>query len=362
MIRILPRNSTLGESHRLTRPPWHPADAVTGDRAPVIYCRSVRVIIDSDGGIDDAVALWWAVTNPAIEIVGISTVWGNVNVDLATENILRVLEAAGRPDVPVAVGAPAAVGPAPITRPADFVHGTDGLGNTGRPPARAKTLVTLEQLWSGPGATADTLLTLGPLSTVASGLRQGLFSPVHLRLVTMGGTFASPGNALPVSEANIAHDPTAAAEVLQQHWAEPPLLVGLDVSHRATFHSAEVDLVEGRGNDAARWLAEPLAYYRAGGSGFVPEGESPCHDLLAAMAAVLPDLVSGPTLPIAIQCDPGPAWGMTVADRRGLIRRVDPNAIQHQGTPEGFAQARVALDVDVERFRAEVRHLFRTMD
>ena len=318
----------------------------------------MRVIIDSDGGIDDAVALWWAVTSQALEVVGVTTVWGNVSLELATANILRVLEAVGRSDIPVAVGVGAAVGPAPIVRPADFVHGLDGLGNTGRPTARTSTIVTLEQLWSGPGATADTLVTLGPLSTVTTGIHRGLIRPERMRLVTMGGTFASPGNALPVSEANIAHDPMAAFEVLQAQWAEPPLLVGLDVSHRATFHTAEVNAVEARGNDAARWLAEPLSFYRAGGSGFVPEGESPCHDLLAVMAATLPDLVSGPTLPVAVQCNPGPAWGMTVADRRGLIRRLDPTEIEHQGTPDGFVPARVAVEVDVERFRAEVRQLF----
>ena len=318
----------------------------------------MRVLIDSDGGIDDAVALWWAVTNPTIEVVGVTTVWGNVDIDLATANIFRVLEAAGRSDIPVAVGTRQAIGPAPMTRPADFVHGTDGLGNTGRAPAERATMIDIEQIWTGPAATADTLITLGPLSTVATGLRSGAINPRNLRLVTMGGTFAAPGNALPVSEANIAHDPTAAAEVLGAQWAEPPLLVGLDVSHRATFHTAETALVEARGNDAAKWLADPLAFYRAGGSGFVPEGESPCHDLLATMAAVLTDLVSAPTLPVAVQCDPGPAWGMTVADRRGLVRRVDPNAIAHQGTPEGFAAVRVGLDVDVERFRSEVRALF----
>lgn len=331
---------------------------LTDGSAVVIYCRGVRVLIDSDGGIDDAVALWWAVTNPAIDVVGITTVWGNVDVELATANVLRVLEAAGRSDIPVAVGAGRAVGPGPITRPADFVHGTDGLGNTGRPPATAGNLVDLEALWSGPGSTADTLISLGPLSTVADGLRRGLIAPEQLRLVTMGGAFVSPGNALPVSEANIAHDPSAASEVLQAGWSDAPLLVGLDVSHRATFHSAETALVEARGNDAASWLADPLAFYRAGGSGFVPEGESPCHDLLATMAAVLPDLVSATLLPVAVQCDPGPAWGMTVADRRGLVRRVDPNAIEHQSTPQGFAPVQVALEVDVEQFRAEVRRLF----
>jgi purine nucleosidase len=318
----------------------------------------VRVVIDTDGGIDDAVALWWAVTHPRLDVVGITTVWGNVDVDVATANVLRVLEAAGRADIPVARGVTHAVGAAPILRRADFVHGADGLGNTDRPEARRGRTTTLEQLWRGPGATADTLITLGPLATVATALGGGLITSTGLRLVVMGGTFATPGNALPVAEANIAHDPSAASAVLAASWAEPPLLVGLDVTHQATFRHAETSVLERRGNPAASWLADPMAFYRAGGSAFVPHGENPCHDLLAVMAAVLPGLVDGPVLPVSVQCHPGPAWGMTVADRRGLVRSQSPNDIADQPTPEGFVPARVALTVDVARFRSEVRKLF----
>lgn len=313
------------------------------------------MVIDTDGGIDDAVALWWAVTDPTIEVVGITTVHGNVDVATATANVHRVLEAAGRADIPVAIGTDDVLGPAPALKRADFVHGGDGLANTARPAATVATRVDVAELWRD--AAADVLVTLGPLSTVAQALAAGHVPTGDLRLVVMGGAATVAGNCLPLSEANIAHDPTAAAIVLSAGWAEPPLLVGLDVTHRATFGPAELAAVDARANAAGAWLADLMAFYRVGGGAFVPVGESPCHDLLAVMAAARP-WVNGPVLPLAVQTDPGPAFGMTVADRRGLARALDTTAMADQPTPEGYASVRVGLTVDVDAFRAEVRRFF----
>lgn len=317
---------------------------------------TLRIVVDTDGGVDDAVALWWAVTHPALEVVGVTTVHGNVDVTTAAANVHRVLAAAGRPDIPVAVGSDEPVGPVPQLRRADFVHGVDGLGDTRRPAAVGGVDTTVAELWAT--AQADALVTLGPLSTVAAAVAAGVVPTRSLRLVVMGGAVGVPGNCLPAAEANIAHDPSAAAAVLGTAWASAPLLVGLDVTHRATFGPVELAAVDARSNAAGRWLADPLVRYRAGGSAFVPPGQTPCHDLLAVMAAVLDGLVSGPVLPLAVQTDPGPAWGMTVADRRGLLRGLDVAGLSDQPTPPGYSPVCVGLDVDVERFRAEVRALF----
>lgn len=313
------------------------------------------MVIDSDGGIDDAFALWWAVTHPSVDVVGVTTVHGNVGVGTATANVHRVLAAAGRQDIPVAEGAAHPVGPVPELRRADFVHGADGLGNTNRPVASGGVDIAVAELWAD--ARADVLVTLGPLSTVAGALADGVIPASSMRLVVMGGALGVPGNCLPLSEANIAHDPVAAGQVLSAGWAAPPLLVGLDVTHRATLGPAEMAAVDARSNDAGRWLADPFACYRAGGSAFVPEGETPCHDLLAMMAAVIEGLVTGPVVPLAVQVGPGPAWGMTVADRRGLLRGLDQDTAD-QPTPPGYVQVRIGLEVDIERFRSEVRSMF----
>ena len=95
------------------------------------------IVIDTDGGVDDAVALWWALTDPELEVVAITVVWGNVDVETATASVLRVVHAAGRDDVPVAVGARGPWLPAPDLRPATFIHGDDGLGNAAGPVAHA---------------------------------------------------------------------------------------------------------------------------------------------------------------------------------------------------------------------------------
>ena len=108
------------------------------------------MIIDTDGGIDDASAIWWALESPEVEVVGITTVHGNIDAVTAAANVCRILEAAGRVEIPVAVGADVPFAEAPEMRPADFIHGTDGIGDTGRPAAG-----------HGPvDATADELLTL----------------------------------------------------------------------------------------------------------------------------------------------------------------------------------------------------------
>src|ERR1700730_2904449 len=87
-------------------------------------------IIDTDGGVDDAAALWWAVPDPALDVLAATVVWGNVPLPTAAISVARVLAAAGRSDIPLALGAAGPVGPAPDLRPATFIHGDDGLGNT----------------------------------------------------------------------------------------------------------------------------------------------------------------------------------------------------------------------------------------
>lgn len=317
------------------------------------------MIIDTDGGVDDAAALWYALTSPEAEVVAITVVHGNVPVETAAANVCRILEATGHPDIPVAVGADAAFGPAPALRPADFIHGVDGLGNTFRPPASfAPSSTTTAELLRAAAADDVVVVTLGPLSNLAALIAQDpSWATIPARLVVMGGTVLSAGNAMPAGEANIAHDPAAAALVASAAWRTPPLLVGLDVTHRATFTAAEFALLAEHRSPAAAFLDEPLALYRQFGGTFCAPGECPCHDLLAVMAAVLPGLVHGPVLPLAVHAEPGPAWGSTVVDRRvPFFERAGSGS--NQALPDGFAAWEIGLEVDVARFRTEVRALF----
>ncbi len=320
------------------------------------------VIIDTDGGVDDACALWWALTDPALDVVAITVVWGNVALEVAAGSVFRVLGAAGRLDVPVALGADGPMGPAPPLRPAGFIHGDDGLGNVAGPlPPGARPIdesaVDLLVRLTGERAAEVSVVSIGPLTNLGLAVEQHPeWAATVDELIVMGGSIARGGNALPLGEANVAHDPVAAAAVVGAGWRRPPLLVGLDVTYVATLSEAEFELLAEHRSAAAAFLDGPLRFYRQFGSTFTAP-DTPCHDLLAVMALSDPAvLIETPVLPLAVETGGGPAWGATVADRRVLYfsRREGSD----QSRPAGFAEWRVALSADTDRFRAAVRRLF----
>jgi purine nucleosidase len=311
------------------------------------------IIFDSDGGVDDAAALWWACTHPDLDVVAVTAVAGNVDVDQAAVNLATVLAAAGHGHVPVAVGAGAAVGPVlPMDRPKG-IHGADGLGDAGiprvsyTPPAESATELLIRLVNERPGELA--IVATGPLSNLALVLRADPeWAGRVANLAVMGGAVQSPGNVSPVAEANIAHDPEAAAEVVRAAWDHPPLLVGLDVTMVATLTPAEFGLLEQHRTPAARFLAAPLAFYRPVGGRFNQPGECPCHDLVAMMAITDPELLDAPTLPVQVDTGGSAAWGATVVDFR-------PLSLAEGGKGRPW---RIGLGVDIDRFRSNVRALF----
>jgi purine nucleosidase len=323
--------------------------------------RRVHMVIDTDAGVDDAAAIWWALDRSDVDVLALTTVWGNVGLAEATANACRILHAHGA-IVPVAEGAGAPIGDAPLLRRADFIHGTDGLGDAGIPAA---------PFGAGPDGAVDvlrrvvderpgevTIVSLGPLTNIAACIEADPSWAQRVgSLVVMGGAIITPGNAQPAAEANVAHDPTAASIVVGADWPSPPLLVGLDATHRATLTGEEFAVLDARATAAAAFLAGPLAFYRRFGGTFCPPGEVPCHDLTAVMAAAIEDLFVVETLPLAVVTSPGPAWGATIADRRiPFFARAGAGAAQ--AMPDGFHPWRIALDVDVVRYRAQVRRFF----
>lgn len=320
-----------------------------------------RVLVDSDGGVDDVAALWYLLVRDDVVVAGITVTAGNVDVATAADNLARVCQLAGV-DVPIALGDGGAYGPHPQLRPADFIHGVDGVGDTGRrprpwsPDPRPAIDLIADVVTDRPGEVV--LVTLGPLTNAAR------FVDAHPhavglvdRLVVMGGTTACHGNALPIGEANIAHDPSAAATVATAPWSRPPMLVGLDVTLQATLTEAEFELLAEERSAAAADLHAPLAFYRRHGGTFSPPGEFPCHDLTAAIVAIEPGLVSAPVLPLGVDTSGGLAWGTTVVDRRRpFFERAGPGSTQ--SLPDGMADWQVCLDIDVAATRARYRRLF----
>jgi inosine-uridine nucleoside N-ribohydrolase len=193
-----------------------------------------KLIMDTDPGVDDAMAIFLALASPELDIIGLTTIFGNVHTGLATTNALRLLEIAGRTDIPVAKGVEAPLA-RPFTGPVPFVHGEDGQGNTFLPPPQTKAIektaavFIIEQVLAHPGEI--TLAPIGPLSNIALALRlEPSIADQVQEVVLMGGNAMVPGNASPAAEANILNDPEAADVVFGAAW--PVTMVGLDVTHQ----------------------------------------------------------------------------------------------------------------------------------
>ncbi|MBN1205582.1 MAG: nucleoside hydrolase [Myxococcaceae bacterium] len=196
-----------------------------------------KLLIDTDPGVDDALALLLALGSPEAEVVGITTTFGNIETDAATLNALYLLEFSGHPEIPVAQGASAPLHGA--RRPAPtHVHGENGMGNVLIPAPRSHPIrdaapeFIVRTVMGHPGEI--TLIMLGPLTNLALALElEPRLSTTVAQVVIMGGAFRVRGNVSDTAEANIFNDPVAASRVLSQGW--PLTLVGLDVTTRVVL-------------------------------------------------------------------------------------------------------------------------------
>ena len=221
-------------------------------------------IIDTDPGIDDALAIFMALASPELEVVALTTVFGNVDVDTATRNALRLLEIAGRSDLPVAAGAAAPLSGA-WRGPIQHIHGDDGQGNTHLPPPRAKPsrMTAAELLIDASREDGElSLLTLGPLTNLALALDQDPGLADRLReVVVMGGNALVPGNATPAAEANVWND-AEAADLVFGHM-EAVTMVGLDVTHEVIWNGERIAALGRSPKVTTRHLADLLDFYHA---------------------------------------------------------------------------------------------------
>ncbi|HEY7850165.1 MAG TPA: nucleoside hydrolase, partial [Ktedonobacterales bacterium] len=198
------------------------------------------ILMDVDTGVDDALAILLAHRWPSAQIVAIGTVTGNVSAAQAATNTLKTLDALGA-DTPVAVGAPQALARPPF--PPSAIHGVDGLGDADLPaPTRAPTGEhavdqLLRLVHERPGELS--LFASGPLTNLGLALQRDPQLPRLVKeVMVMGGAIVAAGNVTPVAEANIYHDPEAAALVFAADW--PVTLVALDVTMRALLRSDEL--------------------------------------------------------------------------------------------------------------------------
>lgn len=302
-----------------------------------------KVIIDTDPGVDDAMAIAYAFAHPDIELLGLTTVFGNVNVDLATRNAQYILETIGATDVAVAKGEATPSVQAPLPH-AEFVHGDDGIGNVypgssvGAPAEKPVALnanarhAKLEPLDAADFIIASarahpgeiTLVAIGPMANIAEAYRREPQLPQLLAaVVLMGGTVDEPGNVSPLAEANFYNDPHAADALMNADW--PLTIVGLDVTHQIMLGDSHLRSLNDKAALTGKLIWESSRFYvdfytNSGAAKEVTgSGGEPCcamHDAAAVAYVLIPDaftVVSGPARVVP----DGMAAGQFAIDRKG---------------------------------------------
>ena len=290
---------------------------------------TIPILLDCDPGHDDAIALLLALASPEVELLGVSTVAGNQTVEKTTANAIRVLELAGRGDVPVAAGAGRPLVRNPFV--AAYVHGESGLDGPDLPPPRGEPVAAHAVDFLAERVAGRTLVATGPLTNVA------LLLALHPeaapeRIVLMGGAIAE-GNVTPAAEFNIWADPEAAQRVFRS--GLDVTMVGLDVTHQALVTPQHAEQLRASGR-IGTVVADLLAFYDRFHREVYGFDGSPIHDAVALAYAFSPELLETRELNVEIDCESELCRGRTVVD---LWRRSgrEPNAHVAVGIdPDGF--------------------------
>jgi inosine-uridine nucleoside N-ribohydrolase len=251
-----------------------------------------KLIIDTDPGVDDAMAIFYALNSPEFDVIGITTIFGNAATDITTRNALRLLEIAERLDIPVAAGAERPLA-APPRHNDGKVHGTDGQGNTNLPPPTVQAIdehaaqFLIETIRQFPGEI--TIVALGPLTNLAlMFLMQPNIAPLIQGIVLMGGNAFVPGNVNPAAEANIYSDPEAADLVFGAGC--PITMIGLDVTMKIQMSAEHFAQIAAMTNPRAKHIARILPHYRAFYSPRMGRDAIPVHDSTTITYLLKPEL------------------------------------------------------------------------
>ena len=283
------------------------------------------LLIDTDPGIDDAVAIALALGSPEVNVIGISTVGGNSGLAATTNNALRLLEFFGRTDIPVASGYDEPYRRAKAETGYEPVHGHDGLAGVDLPAPTTKVVST-----DAPAFLADkirnspdpvTLIAIGPLTNIAHLVDQhpDVIAMID-RFVIMGGA-ARTGNVTPVAEFNIWHDPEAAKRVFAS--GLNTVMVGLDVTHSVKTQEQLWGWLKD-GSKFGKVFDHILNSYTNMYETFYGERMTHQHDALAMAEAIWPNLMELEPAHIDVECTGELTTGMTVTDTR-LRNGIKPN-------------------------------------
>jgi inosine-uridine nucleoside N-ribohydrolase len=321
-------------------------------------CRAAagkKIILDTDPGTDDAMALMLALNSPELDVRAITVVPGNVTAQQGLENALRMVSLANRCDIPVAGGAQHPLFQKLIT--AEFWHGKNGLANIELPASKCKADgrfgpdLIIQLVHASPHEI--TLVPVGPLTNIALAIQKDpSIVPLVKEVILMGGSIKG-GNVNASAEANIYNDPEAAQIVFQAGW--PLTMVGLDVGDKTLFsrkHLEQLGQTHGPVNDfiygVTKFLVELSEKF--GDSG------TPMYDPLAVGVAIDAALVTAPAMHVDVETRGEFTRGETVANRRNEIER---NVLHHfpdgdryviEGLDSVRPNAKVCIDVRAEKF------------
>ena len=313
-----------------------------------------RIILDTDPGVDDAIAIFLALRSPELRVEAVTPVCGNVPLSLTLPNALRLVEIAGRKDIPVAAGAAA-----PLVRrlvPAKYAHGNNGLGGVDfpepklKPVSEAATEIIRRIVRANPGEIS--IVAIGPLTNVATVLKSDpTIAPLIKSIVIMGGSL-SGGNITPAAEFNFYVDPEAARVVFDS--GVPLTMVGLDVTRKVIIREEQVRALEAAQNPVSQAAGKILRanldrLSKAGtANGFA------MHDPLTVAQLVDPSVVTLKDFFVEIETTGELTAGQSLGYTHGPVRRSPP---LETGLPAGDSpepefkpNAKVAVEVDPDKF------------
>ena len=274
-----------------------------------------RILIDTDPGIDDSLAILLALASPELSLEGLSMVHGNCSAEQGTRNALAVLELAPAGHIPVAKGCDL-----PLIQPsllAPETHGDTGLGYAQPPAARKSPLVQhavdflIERVLAAPGE--YTLVCIGPLTNIAMAMRrEPRIIPAIKELVIMGGAIRHEGNTTPLAEFNVYVDPHAAAIVY--HCGAPITLVPLDVTYQCVLTATDVRRLQVTGSPIAAFIADATRFYMEFHDAYQKIEGCVINDPLALALTFAPDLCDFEEHFVDVDIQGGVSMGKTFAD------------------------------------------------
>ncbi len=286
-----------------------------------------KIIIDTDPGQDDAVAILLALASPELEVLGLTCVAGNVPLALTQKNARIVCELAGRRDISVFAGCDRPLAHTLVT--AEHVHGKTGLNGPVLPDPTMELQdmhavdFLIETLRSEPSGTV-TLCPLGPLTNIATAFQRApdIIERVQ-EIVLMGGAYFEVGNITPAAEFNIYVDPEAADIVFKS--GVPIVVMSLDVTHKALVTKARNAAFRGLGNAAGIAVAQMTDFFERFDLAKYGSDGAPLHDPCVTAYLIKPELFTGRFINVEIETKSELTRGMTVADWWGVTDRA-PNA------------------------------------